>query len=348
MIRLPAEWERQSAVFIAWPHASGDFGENLAAVEASYARIAREVSLRQQLLIACKDDVHRRHILARLQSVSAELTNVTLLELPYNDNWVRDTAPLTVITDQGPKLLDFKFNGWGGKYAYHCDDALAGNLCRSGLFGTTAYERVDFILEGGSIETDGEGTLMTTSHCLLNPNRNSELSRGDIEAILKEQLGLSRILWLDHGHLEGDDTDAHVDTLARFCSRDTIAYSACDDPEDPHYRELKALREQLQGLRTSTGKPYRLVELPLPDPVRNEDGERLPANYANFLIINDAVLAPVYDDPADGAALERLRSCFPEREVVAIPSRPLVQQYGSLHCMTMQFPRPVQIQRKSS
>ncbi|MEN8261452.1 MAG: agmatine deiminase family protein, partial [Pseudomonadota bacterium] len=297
MIRFPAEWEPQSGVFIAWPHASGDFGGALPAVEKTYVRIAREISLREPIVVACKDNAHRSHIEALLGDASSRLENLVPLQLPYNDTWVRDTAPLTVITPERAKLLDFKFNGWGGKYACQADDALARNLFKKGKFRNAQYQRLNLVLEGGSIECDGDGTLLTTSNCLLNPNRNPGMDIGELEAILKERLGVRRILWLDHGHLEGDDTDAHIDTLARFCAEDTIAYTACHGTEDPHYAQLQAMREQLREMTRENGEPYRLVELPLPAPIRSRQGTRLPANYANFLVLNEAVLVPVYDDP---------------------------------------------------
>lgn len=208
------------------------------------------------------------------------------------------------------------------------------------LLGTPHID-IDFVLEGGSVESDGLGTVMTTRQCLLNPNRNPDSSPEDIENKLKLYFGANRILWLDQSNLAGDDTDAHIDTLARFCSPTTIAYTSCDDKEDPHYQDLKHMEAQLQKLVDFQGKPYKLVSLPLPSPVYDEDGERLPANYANFLIINGAVLAPIYNDPMDNIALGKLAGCFPDRQILPIPCRPLVQQYGSLHCMTMQFPAKV-------
>ena len=188
---------------------------------------------------------------------------------------------------------------------------------------------------------DGSGTLLTTARCLLAPTRNPKLTQDGLEARLKELLGLDRILWLQHGHLTGDDTDSHIDTLARFCDARTIAYVACADPDDEHHAELKAMEEELRALRAADGRPYRLVPLPWPRARYDDDGRRLPATYANFLIINGAVLVPTYDDPADGPALARLRECFPGREIIGVDCLPLIYQYGSLHCVTMQLPEGV-------
>lgn len=343
MSTLPPEWALQSAVLIAWPQAGGDFGRWLAKVESNYRDMAREISQRQTLIVACGDEAHRTHIEHLLQG-HADLTRTVFVKLPYDDCWVRDTAPITVLRDGAPLLLDFRFNAWGGKYDCTNDAQLAQHLIQAGIFGTTAQEQVPMVLEGGSIEVDGRGSLLTTKRCLLNVNRNPSMIRDDIERKLMKSFGVERILWLDFGHLEGDDTDAHIDTLARFCPDDTIAYTACDDPDDSHYVMLDLMRQELARFTTAEGKPYRLVPLPMPQPIHDEDGKRLPAGYANFLIINDAVLAPVYDDPADAVALERLAACFPGRAIVPIDCRPLIHQYGSLHCATMQFPQALKIE----
>jgi agmatine/peptidylarginine deiminase len=342
-IHFPPEWAEQSAVLLAWPYAEGDFSPWLEAVEQTYDLIALEISRRQNLIVACRDGGHRRHIEKRQFGLRANLDHVRLVEIPYDDVWVRDTAPLTVELPQGPRLLDFRFNGWGYKYEHGADAQLARSLFDAGLFGGTAMESVDFVLEGGSIESDGAGSLLSTTRCLLNPNRNPGLTQDHIERQLRDSFGVRRILWLHHGHAEGDDTDAHVDTLARFCSVDTIAYTACEDPDDALYDNLKAMERELQGFRTLAGRPYRLVPLPIPRPIRSEEGDRLPATYANFLIINGAVLVPVYADPADHLALERLAACFPDREIVPIFATPLIRQFGSIHCMTMQFPKSVML-----
>lgn len=333
MIRFPAEWEAQSAVIIAWPHATGDF-TNLEAVEASYRFIAATISRFQPLMIICKNDDHQHHIESQLEGKE----QITFIHADYNDIWLRDTVFLTVEQDGKAELVNFRFNGWGSKYEHSADNALNHKLLQHDSFKGLRAKDVDFVLEGGSLESDGRGTLLTTANCLLNPNRNPSLNLHGITRQLEKHLGAERILWLEQSNLAGDDTDAHIDTLARFCREDTIAYTICEDSDDPHYAELKQMEAQLQALRTNAGEPYNLVPLPLPRPIYDEDDRRLPANYANFLIINDAIMAPVYDDPMDQVALKRLSECFPGREIIATPCRPIVHQYGSLHCMTMQFP----------
>lgn len=336
MIRFPAEWEPQAAVLIAWPHHTGDF-RNLASVEQSYSFIAGTISQYQPLLIVCRDTEHQRHIEPQLKT----LESITFIHATVNDIWVRDTVFLTVENGGKLQLLNFRFNGWGDKYPHQHDNALNHNLLKATPFNGVNFLDVDFILEGGSVESDGIDTILTTRQCLLNPNRNKDLNRQEIEQQLFTHFGAKRVLWIDQENLTGDDTDAHIDTLARFCTATTIAYTASDDPQDPHHASLQAMQTQLQALRTQSGEAYQLVPLPMPKPIYDDEGQRLPANYSNFLIINNAVLVPVYDDPNDAIALQRLTDIFPDHTIIATPCRPLVHQYGSLHCMTMQFPAKV-------
>jgi agmatine/peptidylarginine deiminase len=336
MIRFPAEWEPQSAVIIAWPHHTGDF-IHLSAVELNYQTIVESITRFQPLVILCKDAEHQQHI----QSQLPKKENVHFVQAQYNDIWVRDTVFLS-LEWQHPKaklqLVNFRFNGWGNKYPHDADNALNLALFAHPLFKGHPTATVNLVLEGGSIESDGRGTVMTTKNCLFNPNRNPQLSEDAIAGQLQNYLGAKRLLWLEQDNLAGDDTDAHIDTLARFCSANIIAYTSCDDEQDPHYQGLKNMEAQLKQFRTEEGKPYQLVALPLPKAIVDEEGKPLPANYSNFLIINGAVLVPVYEDAMDAIALERIASCFPDREVVAVPCRALVHQYGSLHCASMQIP----------
>lgn len=339
MRRLPAEWEPQEAVLLTWPHRDTDWRPRLADVEAAYARIAREISLREPVIVVCADQDHRARVARLLREAAAEWDRICLFSCPSNDTWTRDYGPLTVLDGIKRTLVDFAFDGWGGKYPAGLDDRVTRCLHAAGAFGEVRLERLETVFEGGSIETDGRGTILTTRHCLekrLQPGQ----SLTDLEAILRHALGATRFLWLQHGVLQGDDTDGHVDTLARFCDTATIAHMACADPRDPNYDALQAMAAELRDLQSADGRPYRLVALPCPAPKRDEAGEPLPATYANFLIINGAVLVPVYDDAADAEALARVADCFPGRDVVAIPCLPLVWQHGSLHCVTMHLPDP--------
>jgi len=339
---LPPEWSPQSGVMLTWPHGHSDWRDVLQDVEPVYARIAGHITRRERLLINCWDDAHIAHVTARLQAAGVDLHNVICHAVHSNDTWTRDYGPLTVVQDGKPQLLDFIFNGWGGKFDAELDNQVTRHLHRSGLFGRTTLDSVDTVLEGGSIEVDGRGSLLTTANCLLAPTRNPGLDRAQIEERLRSWFGVTNILWLSHGHLMGDDTDSHIDTLARFCDPHTIAYVACDDPDDEHYAELQQMEAELRTCRDMDGHAYKLVPLPWPAAKYDEmDGRRLAASYANFLIINGAVLVPTYDDPADAETLRRLQLCFPGREVIAVPCMPLIRQNGSLHCITMQLPAGV-------
>lgn len=336
--RFPAEWEKQDGVLLAWPHAATDWAPMLPAVEAVFTRLAVEISRRETvLIIAPQADL----LAPRLAAAGANLERLRLVPLPTDDTWARDFGPLTIHEDGRPVLLDFGFNGWGLKFACAEDNQATRRLAKLGAWGATPCRTVGLVFEGGSIESDGRGTLLTTAECLLGPNRNPHLSREQIETQLLELFGAERLLWLEHGALAGDDTDAHIDTLARLAPDDTIVYVACDDPADEHYEPLRQMAGQLAALRTAAGGPYRLLPLPWPGAKYDDEGGRLPATYANYLVINGAVLVPTYRDPADAAALEVIAAAFPGREVVGIDCLALIAQHGSLHCVTMQLPEGV-------
>jgi len=334
--RLPAEWEPQSAVLLAWPHAGTDWAERLADVETTYVALVGAIARFERVVICVADDALEAHARALLAGVDAD--RVRFVRAEYDDTWLRDSGPITLRTADGFRLLDFRFTGWGGKFEASRDDALVETLQRCGLFTRAERTSIPFALEGGAIDSDGDGTLLTTWECLNQ--RHPDASREELSAKLADWLAQDRVLWLDHGFLEGDDTDAHIDTLARFASVDSIVFQGCDDPADSHYRHLRAMADELAALRTKAGAPYRLFELPWAQPIL-DDGRRLAASYANFLIVNGAVLAPSYGDPADSRAQAVLREAFPGREIVMVPCRPLIWQNGSLHCLTMQLPEGV-------
>lgn len=333
--RLPAEWEEQDGVLLAWPHEDTDWAPLLSSVEPVFARIIASISrFERVLLLTEKID----HVKGALLKEGALLERIRFAAIATNDTWARDFGPITVFEERTPLHLDFSFNGWGLKFPANLDNMINRRLAAGNFFSGKTVT-LPMVLEGGSIESDGEGTLLVTSNCLLEGNRNPHLSRGEIEGLLCQHLGACHILWLNHGHLAGDDTSSHIDTLARLCPDDTIAFVACDDPSDEHFKELAAMKQELERLRTRTGKPYRLAPLPLPAPCFDTEGNRLPATYANFLIINGAVLLPVYDEPQDAAAVAALQSAFPKHEVIGIDCSSIIFQGGSLHCLTMQLPK---------
>lgn len=340
-MRLPAETEPQSGALLTWPHARTDWRACLDAADATYLDITRAIATRETVLVICHDEQHREHVTRMLGQAGIDDHMLRFAVAPTDDTWVRDYGPLGLADGNGTCLLDFTFNGWGGKYAAGQDNAVTRTLHAAGVFGAAGLRSHPLVLEGGSIDADGQGTLLTTTCCLIDSERNPGENRQSLERLFRDLLGIDRLLWLDHGALEGDDTDGHIDMLARFCDTATIAYSQCTDARDRNHAGLSAMEAQLQTFRTAEDQPYRLIPLPLPCPVHDRTGRRLPASYANFLVINDAVLVPVYDDPADSVALERLAAGFPGREIVPVNCLTLIQQYGSLHCATMQLPQGI-------
>ncbi|OZG73690.1 agmatine deiminase [Hahella sp. CCB-MM4] len=337
-IVLPAEWAPQCAVLLTWPHEQTDWAENLPQVETTFLEIAKAVCKYQNLIISCQSFDRLEKIADALHAAGIPPEKVGLYCVPSNDSWCRDHGPITVYDGHTPVLLDFRFNAWGGKFDYEKDDQITTSLLELGAFDGAAIRHIPYILEGGSIESDGQGTVMTTSECVLTATRNPDATKESVEASFKEYFGASRVLWLDHGYLAGDDTDSHIDTLARFCDEETICYVQCNDPSDEHYDALKKMEGQLQAARKADGSPYKLIPLPMADACFDDEGHRLPATYANFLIINGAVLAPVYGVPQDQEAISQLKFCFPDRTIEAIDCRSLIEQHGSLHCVTMQLP----------
>ena len=347
--RMPAEWEPQSMVQLTWPHKDTDWAPILSEITAVYENMAREIIKREGLLIVAPKDLlpHLSPLTSHLSSLTSHLLPLTshLLPLTSNDTWARDHGFITVEETSDNSLtshlspltskilLDFCFNGWGEKFEAALDNQINRHLFDQGLVKGTYEDHLDFVLEGGSIESDGKGTIFTTKCCLMAPHRNQPLSQQEIEDKLKEWLGAERIVWLNHGSLIGDDTDGHIDTLVRICPDDTLLYIGGDDD----HPDLMEMEKELQELRTLDGRPYRLLKLPLPRPIYDGD-ERLPATYANYLVINGAVLVPTYNQPdLDAEAIRIIGEAFPDREIVGIDCRAVIKQHGSLHCCTMQY-----------
>jgi agmatine/peptidylarginine deiminase len=374
--RLPAEWEPQDFVLLTWPNETTDWAPYLEEIRQTVAEMVRAIARHEEVMLLSmfKTDV---------PDELREMPNVYVAELPNNDTWARDFGPIVLKGSQSADSaaeggasaddeeeekdylwLDFRFNGWGEKFEAAWDNMIPYKLwALYGFFEDADYEdHQDFVLEGGSIEADGRGTLFTTSQCLLAPHRNQPLTKEQIEEQLKRRLRVGRVAWLDYGNLVGDDTDGHIDTIVRCAPDDTLVYVGCDDPADEQYADFHALEEQLKALRTADGKPYRLLRLPMPDgiyevegdcvafqssnvaarrsKVQEVQGERLPATYANFLVINGAVLVPTYDQPEkDAEALRVVQQAFPDREMIPIDARTIIRQHGSVHCLTMQVPK---------
>ncbi len=331
MKTLPPEWQKQRAVLMAFPHKDTDWNSDLKSALVPFIRIAQAIAYAQPVYIICddKDDI---------SDLFCSTRNMSFIEIPTNDTWIRDFGYISIVEDGEVKLLDFTFDAWGGKFESALDNEVNKILHKKGYMGITPLETIDFVLEGGAIESDGLGTIMTTTACLCNKNRNGGLSKDEVEEKLAEYLGAKRVLWLDHGYLAGDDTDSHIDTLARFVSADTIAYVQSKDVDDEHYSELKKMEEQLKEFRTLEGEPYILFPLPMPSAKYNQEGSRLPATYANFLITNGALVYPTYSDEEDEYAHEIFKILFPNKEIIPVECSRLIEEGGSLHCSTMQIP----------
>lgn len=331
--RVPAEWEPYSTVMIAWPHAATDWADMLDEVDRCYLGIARAVAdsgLRLLVITPEPDRVERL-----LEEFSKE--SYLLFNAPTNDTWTRDYGPITLLAGEDTCAVDFQFNGWGLKFAANLDNMVNLRMRAASLLTKNYLPRLNFTFEGGAMEVDGNGTMLTTSECLLSLNRNGVTDKEQLRTYFRNALGITTLHFLDHGHLDGDDTDSHIDTLARFAPDDTILYVKSYNPADPHTPDLEQMEQELRRLRTPAGNPYNLIALPLPDPIYHGD-ERLPATYANFLITPRTILMPTYGQGAnDELARKMLAIAFPDREIIGVDCRALIRQHGSLHCATMQL-----------
>lgn len=335
--RLPAEWEKCGAVLLSWPHKDSDWNYILDEAYECYINLVNALISEVPVIIVAPDIAIPKSQLAHLNE-----EKLMYWQINTNDTWARDFGPITTFEYNIPVICDFKFNGWGLKYPACFDNLITGKLASAGIITAKVENHLGFVLEGGSIDSDGNGSILTTSECLLSLNRNGNLSKESIESYLKYSLGAYRIMWIDNGFLAGDDTDSHVDTLARFAPHNTILYVKCDNPSDIHYKALKQMENELQHFRDVDGMPYNLMGLPMTDPIFDETGSRLPATYANFFVTPTAVFMPTYNQPDnDRRASETIRKAFPGYKVISVDCRTLIKQHGSLHCVTMQLPSEI-------
>ncbi len=336
--RLPAEWEPQSGIQLTWPHANTDWKPYLEDITKVFVNMAKVITNEELLTVVTPETETVRKQLSK-ELTAAQLNNVIFYDIDSNDTWARDHAPLTLVSDDKETcILDFKFNGWGDKFEWTKDNMITSQLNNKGAFNSGYECDTDFVLEGGSIESDGKGSIFTTTFCLMAEHRNQPLTREEIEERLLKSLHAKRIVWLDYGQLIGDDTDGHIDTIVRLAPNDTIVYNGCDDESDEQYNDFNSLEEQLRQLKTLDGEAYNLLRLPMPDAIY-DDGERLPATYANFVITNKSVICPTYSQPIkDNIAMKVLQRAFPNHNIVGIDASVVIKQHGSLHCLTMQYP----------
>lgn len=330
------EWTPCDGVLLALPNKDTDWAYILDEAIEQYKRIV-ETFVKEQVhvVLLCQDAREAENLFSK-----ETVGRITFIEIEYNDTWTRDYGVITIIKHGDLRGLDFGFNGWGLKFAADKDNQVTRRLNEKGIFSKGIYRNeTSFILEGGSIDTDGEGTVLTTSRCLCSPNRNGWLTKAQADSELRKRLGAQHVLFLDYGELMGDDTDSHIDTLARMAPDNIILFTGCRDVDDPQFEELLKMRAQLTLFRNAEGQPYNLVELPLPDAIFDEEGNRLPATYANYLVLERVLFMPTYNQPQkDELAMQTVRIAFPYHKVVGIDCTTLIRQHGSLHCATMQLP----------
>ena len=327
---MPAEWQPHAATWMAWPHDDEQWVGMLEPVRREFATFVEAVATREPVDLLVADDESEHDARRRLSRGTIRFHYV-----PHQDLWLRDSGPTCVTRGDQVALVDWEFNGWGDKYPADLDNQIPTHVAR--ILGDVPLYKPGIVMEGGSIEVDGAGTVLTTRQCLLSARRNPTLTEVDLETHLRESIGVTQVVWLDEG-LEGDHTDGHIDTISRFSGPGTIVTATCDDRDDPNHAVLSANLERLNTLRAADGRPFRVVELPIPLASAHFEGERLPLTYANFYIVNGAVLLPVYGDEHDERAVEILRPLFPGREVVPLMARALITGGGAFHCVTQQLP----------
>lgn len=335
-IRFIPEWEPIEYILLALPNKNTDWDYILPEATEQYQRLVKAITDEGiKVALLCHDVGEAMEIMQE-----SDQEYITYIPMEYNDTWTRDYGLITVMRNERLRALDFGFNAWGLKFASDKDNLVNLNLYKKGLLQPLTYRNErDFVLEGGSVETDGNGTIMTTSRCLQSPNRNGGKTKSELNNELLERLGADHVLWLDYGALKGDDTDSHIDTLARLAPDDTIVFIGTKNFDDPQFEDLLAMRAQLTLFRTAEGNPYNLVELPLPDPILDTDGSRLPATYANYLVANGVIFMPTYSQPdKDELAMRSIKIAYPTHKIVGVDCRTLLRQHGSLHCATMQIP----------
>lgn len=335
--RMPAEWEPHAATWLSWPRPEGiSFTEKYTTILPVFVKMVEALASSEFVHINVQNDQEEAIVRAHLSGI--DTSHVRFFHIPTNEPWCRDHGPIFLThpeSDHPLIILDFEYNAWGGKYPpFDLDDAVPTNVAKA--LGDLPVFYPKIVLEGGSIDVNGCGTLLTTEHCLLNPNRNPSLNKAQIEQFLCDYLSVKNILWLGEG-IEGDDTDGHVDDLTRFVNRTTLVTAIEENPADPNYEPLQANLARLQKMKLEDGSPVKVLTLPMPSPIYYK-GQRLPASYANFYIANKVILLPTFDDPCDAQAIEILQGAFPDRKIISIYSRDLIWGLGAFHCLTQQQP----------
>lgn len=334
---FPAEWEKHEATWLSWPHNEETWPGKLESIYSAYAIFVKTIAEGETVNINVADEAMKQLAFAQVEKANADMNRVKFHLFPTNDAWCRDHGPAFLINPSAPDpkiVVDWGYNAWGGKYPpYDLDDMIPSRI--AAYYNIPVYHP-GIVMEGGSVDFNGRGTVLTTTSCLLNPNRNPMLKQGEIEAYLCNYYGVNQILWLGDG-IAGDDTDGHVDDITRFVKEDTVVTVVEDNKRDENYEPLKANLEALEKMQLENGKPLNIIELPMPSRVICE-GQRLPASYANFYICNAAVIVPTFRDRNDEKALSVIQNLFPERKVAGIDSLDIIWGLGSWHCLSQQEP----------
>ena len=334
--RFPAEWAKHEATWLSWPHKEASWPGKLETIYEPYCQFIKIIAEGEKVRINVNDEATKAFATPKLEKVGADLTNIEFYFQPTNDAWCRDHGPAFLLNAEGSKkaVVDWGYNAWGDKYPpYDLDDVIPTRIAQH--FELPLYNP-EIVMEGGSVEFNGAGTILTTTACLLNENRNPHLNKEQIEQYLMEFYGAEQVLWLGDG-IVGDDTDGHIDDITRFVNEDTVLTVVESNPLDENYLLLQENLEALKAMRLLNGKPLNIVKLPMPSPVIHED-TRLPASYANFYIANSAVIVPTFRDVNDKIALEIIQRVFPDRKVVGIDSTDIIWGLGSFHCLSQQEP----------
>lgn len=340
--RFPAEWEKQQGVLLAFPHNGNDWPGKYEAIQWAFVEFIKKVAQVETVYLVVADEKHQAKVKAKLEDGHVNMARVSFILQKTNRSWMRDSGPIIVKRTNGEReALNFNFNGWAKYSNYQLDRKLPAKVAGFLDIPLTQvmYKGKPVVLEGGALETNGRGTLITTEECLLHPDiqvRNPGFTRADYEAVFREYLGITHVIWLGDG-VVGDDTHGHIDDLARFVNEDTIVTVVEDDPDDANYKPLQDNLERLKKAKLENGQSPTIVTLPMPERLDFE-GIRIPASYANFLIINQCVLVPTFNDPKDRLALNILADCFPDRKIIGISAIDLIWGFGTLHCLSQQIP----------
>ena len=334
---FPAEWEKHDATWLSWPHKQTTWPGKIESIYGVYSQFVMHLAKGEKVCINVNDEVMQMQAEHHLNQAGVDLNQVKFFFHPTNDAWCRDHGPAFLIRSSSsePKaIVDWRYNAWGGKYPpYDLDDKIPSQIARQ--YGIPCFTP-GIIMEGGSVEFNGKGTVLTTKSCLLNPNRNPHYTQKQIEEYLIQFYGVDQVLWLDEG-IEGDDTDGHIDDLTRFVNENTVVTIVADQSNHPDYQILKANLKALKSMRLINGQPLNIIELPVPAPYIDQ-GQLLPCSYANFYISNETVVVPIFEDPKDEIALDILAKCFRDREVIGLNSKTIIWGLGSFHCLSQQEP----------